>query len=102
MIRRPPRSTLLPSTTLFRSRPDVAQAFNRSDYANSGWSFQTSTAALSLGQHTVTATAMGPSGMAQIGTRTVNITNPANDVVSEDLAGNSDGSATVANWSTLF
>src|SRR6266571_9508209 len=29
MIRRPPRSTLFPYTTLFRSRPDIAYAVNR-------------------------------------------------------------------------
>src|SRR3712207_9318939 len=29
MIRRPPRSTLFPYTTLFRSRVDVAQALDR-------------------------------------------------------------------------
>src|SRR5260370_4689745 len=61
------------TATLGIARPDVAQAFNRSDYANSGWSFQTSTSTLSLGQHTVTAMAMGPSGPAQIGSRTATI-----------------------------
>jgi hypothetical protein len=35
--------------TLGLARPDVAQGFGRSDYTNSGWSFQMSTSSLSAG-----------------------------------------------------
>jgi hypothetical protein len=91
------------TATLGIARPDVAQAFNRSDYTNSGWSFQMSTSTLSAGQHTVTATAMGSSGTGQIGSRTVTITTTSGqEIGSVDLAGNSNGSGTVTKGATLF
>ena len=56
------------------ARPDVASAFGRSDYTNSGWSFQMSTSSLSLGSHTVTARSVGPSGTALlVGSKIVTI-----------------------------
>jgi hypothetical protein len=52
----------------------VAQAFNRSDYTNSGWSFQMSAGTLSVGQHSVTAMATGLSGTGPLlRTITVNV-----------------------------
>ena len=47
-------------------RQDVAKLYGRSDYSNSGWSFQMSVSKLSPGKHTVTATASGPSGTTQL------------------------------------
>ena len=56
------------------ARPDVASYFGKSDYANSGWSFEMSTANLSLGRHSVTAVVAGPSGTAPLSaSRTVTI-----------------------------
>ena len=48
------------------ARPDVANHFGKSDYSNSGWSFEMSTAKLSLGRHSVTAVVAGPSGTAPL------------------------------------
>ena len=48
------------------ARPDVA-VFGRSDYTNSGWSFQMSTSTLTSALHTITVTAVGQSGIAQVG-----------------------------------
>jgi hypothetical protein len=57
------------------ARPDVAQAFGKSMYAASGWSFQMSTAGLSIGAHTVTARSAGASGSVQLtGTKVVTVT----------------------------
>ena len=62
------------TAALGAARPDVANYFGRSDYANSGWSLEMSTANLSLGLHTVTATVAGPSGTAPLATsRTVTV-----------------------------
>jgi hypothetical protein len=62
------------TATLGLALSDVANAFGRSDYTNGGWSFQMPTNPLSLGQHTVTATAAGSSGTAPLlGSRTVNV-----------------------------
>jgi hypothetical protein len=61
------------TATLGIARPDVANYSGRSDYTNSGWSFQMSTSTLGIGQHTVTATAAGPSGTTQLGSKTVSI-----------------------------
>jgi hypothetical protein len=44
----------------------VFAAYGRLDYLSSGWSFLGSTASLSLGQHTISATAVGPSGAASL------------------------------------
>ncbi len=63
------------NATLGGSRPDVASAYSRSDFTNSGWSFQMSAAGLSVGQHSVSATASGPSGTGTLThIRTVNVT----------------------------
>ena len=62
------------NAVLGKLRPDVAQAFGRSDYSNSGWSFQMSTAGLSIGPHSVTATAAGSSSSGPLpGNKVVNI-----------------------------
>jgi hypothetical protein len=61
------------TATLGTARSDVATAYSRSDFTNSGWNFQMSTSALSLGQHSVTATAAGLSGMAQVGAKAITI-----------------------------
>src|ERR1019366_1259314 len=56
-------------------RRDVEKYYSRSDYSNSGWSFQMSASKLSPGKHTVTVTASGPSGTAQLApSRTITIT----------------------------
>ena len=63
------------TAALGSARPDVAQAFSRSDYTNSGWSFQMSSSGLTVGPHSVTATASGSSGTGQLTTtKTVTIT----------------------------
>ena len=92
------------TATLGAARPDVAQAFNRSDYTNSGWSFQISTAALTVGQHSVTATATGPSGTGPLlRTRTVNITSGGGQAIGfVYMAGDAQGGATVAKGATLY
>jgi hypothetical protein len=46
-------------------RPDVAAAFGRSDFTNSGWGFQMLTGSLSIGPHTISANATGASGTPQ-------------------------------------
>jgi hypothetical protein len=57
------------------TRRDVAEHYGRSDYSKSGWNFSMSASGLSPGEHTVAATAYGPSGTAQlISNRTVTIT----------------------------
>src|SRR5258708_17655404 len=43
MIRRPPRSTLFPYTTLFRSHPDVAASDGLADLERGYWVFERST-----------------------------------------------------------
>ncbi|MGD0869654.1 MAG: hypothetical protein ABSB88_08900 [Bryobacteraceae bacterium] len=48
------------------TRRDVEKYFSRSDYSNCGWSFQMPASKLSPGKHTVTVTASGPSGTAQL------------------------------------
>lgn len=60
--------------TLGVARTDVAAAYSRPDYTNSGWTFSMSASGLSPGQHVVTATAMGPSGTAPLGSKTITIT----------------------------
>ena len=63
------------AATLGAPRRDVEKYFSRSDYSNSGWSFQMSASKLSPGKHTVTATASGPSGTAQLAPdKTITIT----------------------------
>ena len=63
------------AVTLGSARPDVASAYNRSDYTNSGWICQTPPSTLTVGQHSVTATATGPSGTGPLmGTKTINVT----------------------------
>ena len=90
------------TATLGAARPDVAQAFNRSDYTNSGWNLQMSTAALTVGSHSVTATAAGPSGTGPLlRPRTVNIT--AGQVLGfVDMAGDTQGGPTVTQGGTLY
>ncbi|MGD0868591.1 MAG: hypothetical protein ABSB88_03485 [Bryobacteraceae bacterium] len=62
------------AATLGVVRRDVENYYSRSDYFNCGWSFQMSASKLSPGEHTVTATASGPSGTAQLGSsRTITI-----------------------------
>ncbi len=92
------------NATLGISRPDVAQAYNRSDFTNSGWSFQMSTAALSVGQHAVTASAMGASGTGPLTrTRTVTITMTSGQEIGfVDMAGDAQGGGTVAQAGTLY
>ncbi|MDP8983202.1 MAG: S8 family serine peptidase [Acidobacteriota bacterium] len=92
------------TATLGISRPDVAQAFNRSDYTNSGWSFQMSTGSLSVGQHSVTAMATGSSGTgALLRTGTVNITaGGGQEIGYVDMAGDTQGGANVSKSATLF
>jgi hypothetical protein len=91
------------TATLGSARSDVASAYGRSDYTNSGWSFQMSTSPLSVGPHTVTATAVGPSGTAPlVGSKTVNITTQGQEIGSVDLAGTASGVGTVTKGNTLF
>jgi hypothetical protein len=90
------------TATLGAARSDVAQAFNRSDYTNSGWNFQMSTGALSVGSHSVTATAAGSSGTGPLlRTKTVNIT-AGQEIGYVDMAGDVQGGATVAQGGTLY
>ncbi len=92
------------TATLGSARPDVAQAYNRSDYTNSGWSFQMSTAALSVGQHSVTATAAGNSGTGTLtGTRTFTVSaGGGQEIGFVDMAGDAQGGSTVGKGATLF
>jgi N-acetylmuramoyl-L-alanine amidase len=94
------------SATLGSSRSDVKNFFGRSDYAGSGWSFQTTVSALSLGPHSVTATSTGPSGTAQlVGTKTVTISNQAaggQEIGILDAAGDSAGNSNVFKGAPLF
>jgi hypothetical protein len=66
--------TSVGTATLGLTRNDVATFYGRSDYTNCGYTFQTSTSAMSTGPHTVTAIGVGPSGSAQLpGTKTATI-----------------------------
>jgi uncharacterized repeat protein (TIGR01451 family) len=88
------------TATLGIARPDVAQVFTRSDYTNSGWSFQISTAAFALGQHSITAKA---GTTALVGTRTINLTAAGGQQIGfVDMAGDAQGGATVAKGATLY
>jgi uncharacterized repeat protein (TIGR01451 family) len=94
--------TSMGTATLGSARPDVSQAFNRSDYTNSGWNFQMSAGALSIGQHSVTATASGPSGTAPlVGSRTITISG-GQEIGFVDMAGDAQGGATVSQTGTLY
>src|SRR6202035_4872735 len=93
------------TATLGMARPDVASAFGRSDFSNSGWSLQMSTSALNAGQHTVTATASGPSGAAPlVGARTVNITaaTQGREIGFVDVAGDASGNRTVTKGNPIY
>ncbi len=57
-------------------RQDVEEHYGRSDYSKSGWDFSMLASRLRSGTHTVTATAFGFSGTAQLAAnRMVTITN---------------------------
>lgn len=62
------------NATLGGPRPDVAAAFGRPDFANSGWTFCTRTQGFDPGTHTIRGVATGASGTAQLGPpRTISI-----------------------------
>src|SRR5260370_651679 len=61
------------TATLGIARSDVAAYFNRQDFMNSGWSFQTPASAFPRGQHNATVPALVTSGTVQFGPRTFNI-----------------------------
>jgi len=83
------------------ARPDVAQAYGRSDFTNSGWTFQTSAGFLSVGQHSVTAIATGPSGTAPLaGSKNITITS-GQEVGVVDVVGDSVGNPTLSTSGTL-
>ena len=86
------------------ARPDVASAFNRSDFTNSGWNFHMSTSSLSAGLHSVTVSAAGVSGSGQlVGNKTINIlTTQAQEIGFVDLAGDVSGVSTVSQGQILF
>lgn len=91
----------LGTATLGISRPDVAQAYG-SMCLPSGWTSQVSTSSLSIGTHTVTAAAAGPSGTAQLsGSRTVTI-KAGQEIGFLDSAGDANGKATIAKGGTLY
>jgi RHS repeat-associated protein len=100
------------NATLGLSRPDVATAYNRSDFTNSGWSFTGSIRAASTGTHTVTAVAYDSSGNEAVLTSSYPITVITNsqsmlsamDGVANASNSNSNminlgGSITVSGWS---
>lgn len=57
-------NTIVGQATLNEPRPDVVAAFGRSDFLNSGWSFQMNIGTLPLGAHTVKALAHDMVGAA--------------------------------------
>ena len=91
------------TATLGGSRPDVATALNRSDFTNSGWNFQMAAASLSAGSHTVSATAVGPSGTGQLGSKTITVqAGGGSEIGYVDAAGDSTGATTLAQGGTLY
>jgi len=96
----------LGTATLGGLRPDVAQAYNRSDYTNSGWNFSASTSNLAVGSHTVTAVAHGFSATTSLsGSKTINITSPnggRQTVGFVDTAGDANGMPVVIRGNTLY
>jgi hypothetical protein len=58
--------TTVLNATLGSQRQDVVNAFGRSDYLNSGWTFSYSASGLSAGTHTFSAWAFTSSGSAQL------------------------------------
>ncbi|MGA8030355.1 MAG: CHAP domain-containing protein [Bryobacteraceae bacterium] len=90
--------------TLGISRPDVAQVFQRSDYTNSGWTFQMSTASLSYGSHTVTAFATGSSGTGKLSaSKMITIQSVVGQEAGYiDAAGDPNGVPTVTPGATLY
>ena len=85
------------NATLGLSRPDVAAAYNRSDFTNSGWSFTGSVRAASLGTHTITAVAYDSSGNESVLTGSYSITVIAN---SQTIDSAMDGVANASNSSS--
>jgi hypothetical protein len=57
--------TAVGNATLGYARPDVAAAYNKPAYLDSGWSFTYSAAGLSIGTHTVTAVAYDSLGYSK-------------------------------------
>jgi hypothetical protein len=55
--------TVVGTATLGGSRPDVASAYSNPAWANTGWSFAYGVGSLSVGGHTVTATAQDSLGL---------------------------------------
>ena len=96
--------TLKGTATLGGQRSDVATVYGRSDYTYSGWNFQISTASLTVGSHTVTASAVGLSGTGQLlGTKTITIsTQGGQEIGYVDVAGDSSGNATITKGGTLY
>jgi RHS repeat-associated protein len=60
--------------TLGRSRPDVAAAYNRPDFTNSGWDFTGSIGFVAPGTHMITALAYDSSGNSALTASSVTIT----------------------------
>jgi len=76
------------------SRPDVATAYNRPDFTNSGWSFTGSVRTASVGGHTLTAVGYDSSGNAgQIAT-SIPITVTADN---DSFLGSLDSAASTSN-----
>jgi hypothetical protein len=90
------------NASLGAARPDVAQAYNRSDYASSGWSFQMSTSSLTAGQHTVTAFATGPSGGWPLARIPIFTITAGQEIGYLDMAGDAQGGGTVSQGGTLY
>jgi hypothetical protein len=62
------------SATLGQARHDVAAAYNKPAYLNSGWSFTYAASSLSVGTHTVTATAYDSLGLSKsFGTKIITV-----------------------------
>jgi hypothetical protein len=91
------------TAALGSARPDVAQAFSRADFTNSGWTFQISTASFPLGNHTATAVAMGPSGTAAlVGAKVFTVTAAGQVLGYTDVAAGASGNTTIVRGATLF
>jgi hypothetical protein len=67
------------NATLGLARPDVAAAFGRPDFTNSGWSLSVNIGSLALGNHNVSAVAFNSAGAsATLGSRTITVTQTTN------------------------
>jgi hypothetical protein len=88
------------------ARPDIANAYGRQDFLNSGWTLTVNIGSLSLGQHTVTAVAFDSANASTSLGVPINITvvtsNQAPQGWMDEAVDAADGDATIQQNGNLF